>query len=115
MHSDDDGPDRTDHSLQGRPSSNRHFGPKKMGRRERDMQAASYQPKATAGSNGNAGVWKLLGCGVPDYQILPPRPRSSNHPSPPYRLMVGHQKQKQRSRRYVLFGGRWGKTDLTYK
>lgn len=111
----DDDPDRIDHSLQGRPNSNPHFTLRKTERREWDIQADSYQAESTVASNSNADVWKRLGCGVPDYRILPQRPWPSNNPSPPYRLMEGDLSQKQRSRRFALFGGRWEKTDLTYK
>ncbi|KAG7476764.1 hypothetical protein MATL_G00086320 [Megalops atlanticus] len=43
--------------------------------------------------------WNRPRCGVPDY----PRQKSGT--------FVGRQRQK----RFVLFGGRWDKTDLTYK
>lgn len=49
--------------------------------------------------HGNASdLWKRPRCGVPDY--------------PQQKGMHG---KLHRQKRFVLFGGRWEKTDLTYK
>ena len=47
------------------------------------------------------GLWKRPRCGVPD-------PPASPHPAT-------RSRGQQRRKRYVLFGGRWEKTHLTYR
>ncbi|KAG7217800.1 hypothetical protein INR49_020859 [Caranx melampygus] len=55
--------------------------------------------KETSLSNNTSNAWNRPRCGVPDY----PAQREVHH------------RGRQRQRRYVLYGGRLEKTDLTYR
>ncbi|KAL4609571.1 stromelysin-3-like [Arapaima gigas] len=83
---------------------------KKRGRlvHAQDMLKEESETKGVQPRN-NTEFWKRPRCGVPDY----PLQKGSEGPDYPAgrRSYGGHQRQK----RFVLFGGRWEKTDLTYK
>ncbi|KAG8010987.1 Stromelysin-3 [Nibea albiflora] len=93
------------------PHSNRHSGLKKSGRHEQDTLNKEKHLKSVLGSKNDTEFWKRPRCGVPDYPTL-------TQVGPSYynlKKMNGDLSKQQRKKRFALFGGRWEKTDLTYK
>ncbi|MBN3322491.1 MMP11 protein, partial [Atractosteus spatula] len=82
----------------------RFYNMKKRGRLHhsqetlKDIASGKGDLGSTALPGNGSAFWKRPRCGVPDY----PAHRGAHS---------GHPRQK----RFVLFGGRWEKTDLTYK
>ncbi|CAB1318926.1 unnamed protein product, partial [Coregonus sp. 'balchen'] len=66
-------------------------------------------PETVLPWNGTELVWNRPRCGVPDY------PTQKGGISDYHMQKGGTFGGKQRRKRFVLFGGRWDKTDLTYK
>ncbi|KAM3874198.1 stromelysin-3-like [Diretmus argenteus] len=94
-----DGTSKQREPVPGWPQKNHHLGLENGGRLEQDTLAEEYHP-----TPGNES-WKRPRCGVPDY------PASKRLDLSYYNTKKGAQRRK----RYVLFGGRWENTDLTYK
>ncbi|XP_066502664.1 stromelysin-3 [Hoplias malabaricus] len=69
----------------------------------------SMQPHAALPSN-RADVWRRPRCGVPDF----PSKKGNVSPHHPHQR-GGHRGGRHRRKRFVLYGGRWDRTDLTYK
>ncbi|KAJ7988124.1 hypothetical protein DPEC_G00320370 [Dallia pectoralis] len=105
-------------SAAGWPQKNHHYGLKKRSRfgygqdTSKDPMRPSdvAHPDAVLPGNGSELVWNRPRCGVPDYPTQKHGGFSDRHPTKG--ATFGG---KQRSKRFVLFGGRWDKTDLTYK
>lgn len=96
---------------QGWTYSHKNVGQKK---RERHEQTTLYDKHSVMSVvfPTNATEWKRPRCGVPDYPSLLRVDRS-------YYNMKKKKKEglsrQQRNKRFALFGGRWEKTDLTYR
>ncbi len=66
--------------------------------------------KSVLASKNESDFWNRPRCGVPDYPTITPSDL------PFYNLKKkGGLSRQQRKKRFALFGGRWEKTDLTYK
>ncbi|XP_045923115.1 stromelysin-3-like [Micropterus dolomieu] len=101
----------TSKQLQGWPQNNSHVGLKKRGRHEQDTLNKEYQMKSVLTSKNGTEVWKRRRCGVPDYPTLTQVGMSYYN----LKKKKGGLSTQQRRKRFALFGGRWEKTDLTYK
>ncbi|XP_028273664.1 stromelysin-3-like [Parambassis ranga] len=97
---------RTVKQLQG----SAHTSLKKRGRHVQDTLNEDYSKSALPSRNGSE-FWKRPRCGVPDYPALTQADMS--HYS--MKKKKGDLSRQQRRKRFALFGGRWEKTDLTYK
>ncbi|XP_071322588.1 stromelysin-3-like [Trachinotus anak] len=96
--------------LQGWSHNNSHVALKKRGRHEHDTLNEEYHWKSAPASKNDTEFWKRPRCGVPDYPALTKVDLSY------YNLKKnGGLSRQQRRKRFALFGGRWEKTDLTYK
>ncbi|XP_029372364.1 stromelysin-3-like [Echeneis naucrates] len=95
--------------LQAWPHSNSHSSLKKRGRHEQDTLNEEYHFKSVPASKNDTKFWKRPRCGVPDY------PSMIKVDLLDYYLKKGDLSRQQRRKRFALFGGRWEKTDLTYK
>ncbi|XP_023253603.1 stromelysin-3-like [Seriola lalandi dorsalis] len=96
--------------LQGWPHSHSHVGLKKRGRHEQDTLNEEYHVMSVPTSKNDTEFWKRPRCGVPDFPALTKVDLSY------YNLKKkGNLSRQQRRKRFALFGGRWEKTDLTYK
>ncbi|XP_023664427.1 stromelysin-3-like isoform X2 [Paramormyrops kingsleyae] len=74
-----------------------------------DTAKETLDMKGPPPGNGSE-VWRRPRCGVPDYtarEVLEAAEKARAHGR--------GQRRRQRQRRFVLFGGRWDKTDLSYK
>uniref|UniRef100_A0A8C6TTM4 Matrix metallopeptidase 11b n=1 Tax=Neogobius melanostomus TaxID=47308 RepID=A0A8C6TTM4_9GOBI len=95
----------------GWPHNHKNVGPKK---RERHEQTTLHDKPSLVSLvfPTNATEWKRPRCGVPDYPTLLRVDLS-------YYSMNKKKKEglsrQQRKKRFALFGGRWEKTDLTYR
>ncbi|KAL3042105.1 hypothetical protein OYC64_020118 [Pagothenia borchgrevinki] len=96
--------------LQVKPHSNGNIGLKKRGRHQQETLNKDHHLKTVLESKNDTEFWKRPRCGVPDYPSL-----TQVGPSYYDRKKKGGLKREQRRKRYALFGGRWEKTDLTYK
>ncbi|XP_041936115.1 stromelysin-3 isoform X1 [Alosa sapidissima] len=98
------------------PEKSHHYGLKKRSRLPHIQDTLKDESGAIKGSHGKSSVsrndtdlWKRRRCGVPDY---PGKTRGAGIGYLPAAKAHGvHHRRK----RFVLFGGRWDKTDLTYK
>lgn len=96
--------------LQEWPHSSSHIGLKKRGRHEQDTLNDEYHLKSVLTPKNDTEFWRRPRCGVPDYPSLTQADLSY------YNLKKkGGLSRQQRKKRFALFGGRWEKTDLTYK
>ncbi|KAM9338347.1 stromelysin-3-like [Symphorus nematophorus] len=102
---------RRNKQLQGWPHSKNHVGLKKGGRHEQDTLNDEYHLKPVLGSKNDTEFWNRPRCGVPDYPSLMQVDLSYYN----LKKKKGGQSRQQRKKRFALFGGRWEKTDLTYK
>ncbi|XP_040013116.1 stromelysin-3-like [Xiphias gladius] len=96
---------------QGWPHSNSQTGLKKRGRHEQDTLNEEYHLKSVPGSKNDTEFWKRPRCGVPDYPTLMKVDLLYYN----LKKKKGGLSRQQRRKRFALFGGRWEKTDLTYK
>ncbi|KAK1884295.1 Stromelysin-3 [Dissostichus eleginoides] len=96
--------------LQVKPHSNGNVVLKKRGRHQQETLNKDHHLKTVLASKNDTEFWKRPRCGVPDYPSL-----TQVGPSYYDRKKKGGLKREQRRKRYALFGGRWEKTDLTYK
>ncbi|KAM3600255.1 uncharacterized protein V6R79_020125 [Siganus canaliculatus] len=96
---------------QGWPHSSSQTGLKKKGRHEQDTLSDPHHVKSVLASINNTALWSRPRCGVPDYPTLTQFGLSY------YNLKNEREglSRQQRTKRFALFGGRWEKTDLTYK
>ncbi|XP_037401691.1 stromelysin-3 [Pygocentrus nattereri] len=98
------------------PEKTRHYNLKKRGglpyvqdTLKKDLDLKREQPHADLPDKSTAD-WNRPRCGVPDF---PSKKRDFSHH---YRNQRGSQYGgRHRRKRFVLYGGRWDKTDLTYK
>ncbi|XP_026152415.1 stromelysin-3-like [Mastacembelus armatus] len=95
--------------LQGWPYSNSHIGLKKRDRHEQDTLNKEHHLKSVMASKNVTESWKRPRCGVPDFPTVLQVDLSNSNLK-----MIGQSRQ-QRRKRFALFGGRWEKTDLTYR
>lgn len=98
--------------LQGRDHSSSHVVLKKKGRHEQDTLSKDYHLKTIQGSKNDTEFWNRPRCGVPDFPTLTQVGLSYYNLK---KKKKGDLSQQQRKKRFALFGGRWEKTDLTYK
>ncbi|XP_068561844.1 stromelysin-3-like [Cebidichthys violaceus] len=84
---------------------------KKRGKHEQNTLNEEDHLKSVLASKNDSEFWKRPRCGVPDYPTLTQVGLSY------YNLKEkrGGLRAHQRRKRFALFGGRWEKTDLTYK
>ncbi|XP_047426141.1 stromelysin-3-like [Mugil cephalus] len=99
----------TKQQLQGLPHSNSHTG-LKWGRHKQVTLNGEYHFKSVLGSQNGTKFWIRPHCGVPDHSTLTLVDMLHHNPKKKRRMS-----REQRRRRFALFGGRWDKTDLTYK
>lgn len=92
---------------QGWSHSNSQAGLKKSAGHEQDTLNKDYHLK----SQNDTDSWNRPRCGVPDYPTM--KTVSTAYFNGKKRR--GGLSREQRRKRYALFGGRWEKTDLTYK
>ncbi|XP_070845294.1 stromelysin-3-like [Chaetodon trifascialis] len=98
--------------LQEWPHSNSGTGLKKKSERhEQDTLNNEFHLKSVLASKNDTEFWKRPRCGVPDYPTLMQVGLSYYN----LKEKKGGLKRQQRKKRFALFGGRWEKTDLTYK
>ncbi|XP_042365346.1 stromelysin-3-like [Plectropomus leopardus] len=97
--------------LQEWPQSNGHVGLKKRGRHEQDTLNKDYHMKPALASKNDTEFWNRPRCGVPDYPTLMQFDLSYFN----LKKKKGGLSRQQRRKRFALFGGRWEKTDLTYR
>ncbi|XP_035523301.1 stromelysin-3-like [Morone saxatilis] len=97
--------------LQGWPHSNSNIGLKKRGRHEQNTLNNEQHLKSLPASKDDTEFWKRPRCGVPDYPTLTQVGLSYYN----LKKLKGGLSRQQRKKRFALFGGRWEKTDLTYK
>ncbi|XP_069573411.1 stromelysin-3-like [Brachyistius frenatus] len=97
---------------QGWPHSSSHTLLKKRGRHEQDTLNRDHRSKSDLTPQNGTESWKRPRCGVPDY---PPITQADVSHYSQKKRRGGPSKQQQRRKRFALFGGRWEKTDLTYK
>ncbi|KAF7648484.1 hypothetical protein LDENG_00156350 [Lucifuga dentata] len=95
----------------GWPKKNHHLGLKKRGRLEQDTLHEEHREKSAAAPEKNRELWKRPRCGVPDYPILTWVSLAYHSLKKRKGVLNGQQRRK----RFALFGGRWEKTELTYK
>lgn len=96
--------------LQELPHNNSQVGLKKKGRHEQDTLNEEFHVKSVPTSKNDTEYWNRPRCGVPDYPAFTKVDLSY------YSLKKkGGLSKQQRKKRFALFGGRWEKTDLTYK
>ncbi|KAM6902447.1 stromelysin-3-like [Xenentodon cancila] len=102
---------RTAKQLQGWPHGNSQAGLKKKGRHKQETLNQVDHFKSVSASQNGTDFWKRPRCGVPDY------PNSQQFDMAHYILKRkrGGLREPQRQKRFALFGGRWEKTDLSYK
>ncbi|KAM4634562.1 stromelysin-3-like [Polymixia lowei] len=95
----------------GWPQKNHHVGLKKRGRLEQDtLNEQCRLMSSRIPPENDTKIWNCPRCGVPDY------PTSKQVGVSFYNTQKkGALNRQQRRKRFVLFGGRWDKTDLTYK
>ncbi|KAM8744116.1 stromelysin-3-like [Acanthopagrus schlegelii] len=98
--------------LQGWPHSSSHVGLKKRGRHEQDTLNNQYHLKSVLPPKNDTEFWKRPRCGVPDYPSIMQVDLSFFNLK---KKKKGGLSRQQRQKRFALFGGRWEKTDLTYK
>uniref|UniRef100_A0A3Q0QWV1 Matrix metallopeptidase 11 n=1 Tax=Amphilophus citrinellus TaxID=61819 RepID=A0A3Q0QWV1_AMPCI len=84
-----------------------HAGLKKTANHEQDTLNEEFSVK----SQNDTDFWNRPRCGVPDYPTI--KQLSTTYYNGKKR--TGGLSRQQRRKRYALFGGRWEKTDLTYK
>ncbi|XP_070299612.1 stromelysin-3-like [Salvelinus sp. IW2-2015] len=105
-------------AVAGWPQKTHNYGLKKRGRfghtqdilKERLRPSGGVYPETVLPGNGTELVWNRPRCGVPDY------PTQKQGGVSDYHMRKGETfGGKQRQKRFVLFGGRWDKTDLIYK
>ncbi|KAM9841403.1 stromelysin-3-like [Aulostomus maculatus] len=96
---------------QGWPRSSSHVGLKKKGRQQQDTLSKDYRLNHIRLHRNDTEFWNRPHCGVPDYPTLTHVNLSHNN----LKKKKGGRSTQQRRKRYALFGGRWEKTDLTYK
>ncbi|KAA0719910.1 Stromelysin-3 [Triplophysa tibetana] len=97
------------------PPKTHYQGLKKRGRLHHDQDTLNedfnnkkVKPHLSLPKNGSD--WNRPRCGVPDYPSQ--KKGSSFHYSTHKEALLGG---RHRQKRFVLFGGRWDKTDLTYR
>lgn len=103
---------------QGWPQKTHPYGLKKTTRFDQTQDtlkeplhlSGGVYPETVLPWNGTESVWNRPRCGVPDY------PTQKQSGISDYHMQKGGTfGGKQRRKRFVVFGGRWDKTDLTYK
>lgn len=100
------------HKLQqGWDHSSRYVGVKKKGRHVQDTLNKDFHLKTVLGSKNDTEFWRRPRCGVPDYPPLTQVGLSYYN----LKKKKGGLSRQQRKKRFALFGGRWEKTDLSYK
>ncbi|XP_059213238.1 stromelysin-3-like [Centropristis striata] len=97
--------------LQEWPHSNSHVGLKKKGRQEQEVLNKEYHLKSVLTSKNDTEFWNRPRCGVLDYSTFTQAGLSYYN----LKKKKGGLRTQQRRKRFALFGGRWEKTDLTYK
>ncbi|KAM4528054.1 stromelysin-3-like isoform 1-T1 [Odontesthes bonariensis] len=102
---------QTVRQLQGWSQSNSHAGLKKWGRHTQDTLNEDEHFKTGVTFKNDTGFWKRPRCGVPDYPNLMQLDMSHYW----LKSKKGGLSRNQRRKRFALLGGRWEKTDLTYK
>lgn len=96
--------------FQGRPQKHQDLGLKKRVKLDQDTINEDYHLTSLVPPGNDTEFWKRPRCGVPDY------PASKQIGLSFYNMKKkGALGRQQRRKRFVLFGGRWEKTDLTYK
>lgn len=95
--------------MQGWPPRSDHIDLKKRGRYEQDITNDEYHLKTGLGSKNDSDLWTPSRCSFPDYPITTQVGLSH------YDLKKKGGLRQQRKKRFALFGGRWEKTELTYK
>ncbi|XP_029503774.1 stromelysin-3 [Oncorhynchus nerka] len=102
----------------GWPQKTHPYGLKKTTRFDHTQDTLKEQlhlsggvyPETVLSWNGTESIWNRPRCGVPDY------PTQKQSGISDYHMQKGGTfGGKQRRKRFVVFGGRWDKTDLTYK
>ncbi|XP_068609095.1 stromelysin-3-like [Brachionichthys hirsutus] len=96
--------------LQGWLPSSSRDDVKRWQRHEQHILINDYRLKPLSESQNETAVWKRPWCGVPDDATL--THVGVSKPNPKKR---GALSRRPRSKRFAVFGGRWEKTDLTYK
>ncbi|KAK7895784.1 hypothetical protein WMY93_021109 [Mugilogobius chulae] len=96
---------------QGGPHSHKNVGQKKRERHEQTTLNDKHNLMSLVFPS-NETEWKRPRCGVPDYHTL--LKVDLSYYSKNKKKKEGQSRQ-QRKKRFALFGGRWEKTDLTYR
>ncbi|XP_033845745.1 stromelysin-3-like [Periophthalmus magnuspinnatus] len=97
--------------LQGGPHSHKNVGQKKRERHEQPTLNDKHNLMSLVVPSNNT-EWKRPRCGVPDYHTLLKVDLSYYNMK---KKKKEGQSRQQRKKRFALFGGRWEKTDLTYR
>ncbi|KAM9307127.1 stromelysin-3-like [Pholidichthys leucotaenia] len=100
-----------DRQLQGWPHSSSYVGLKERARHEQNTLHEESHLKSVPTPQNVTEFWNRPRCGVPDYPIL----IQANMMHHNKKKRKADLRNKQRQRRFALFGGRWEKTDLTYR
>uniref|UniRef100_H2MAH3 Stromelysin-3 n=1 Tax=Oryzias latipes TaxID=8090 RepID=H2MAH3_ORYLA len=92
-------------------SSNSHIELKKNQRHKQDTTIEDEHFPPVRASRNDTEFWNRPRCGVPDY----PKVTQLDMRHHSLKRTAGGLKKQERSKRFALFGGRWEKTDLSYK
>ncbi|KAM6986262.1 stromelysin-3 [Aplochiton taeniatus] len=94
------------------PQKTHQYGLKKRGRLGRIQETAKGLYPGQVPTGNATDLWNRPRCGNPDYPVQKPTGKLG-YEHPGKEEMLGGR--LLRRKRFVLFGGRWDKTDLTYK
>ncbi|RVE65552.1 hypothetical protein OJAV_G00117680, partial [Oryzias javanicus] len=92
-------------------SSSSHTGLKKNQRHKQDTLIEDERFPSVRASKNDTEFWNRPRCGVPDY----PKVTQLDVLHHSLKRTAGGLRKQQRSKRFALYGGRWEKTDLSYK
>lgn len=101
---------KSQQQLQEWPHSHKNVGQRKRERHEQATPHDKHNLSLVVPSNDTE--WKRPRCGVPDYPTLMQVDLSYYNLKKKKKEGLSRQ---QRKKRFALFGGRWEKTDLTYR